>query len=69
MNIILKVITIYTTFNLDINTLYNLIKNVFLNNCNNKYLNPKIDCVIENFLINNFVPKKPKNIKINFCII
>lgn len=59
-----KKVFIMNTFNLHINSLYNWIKvNHKINNIN-KYLNNKIDCVIESFVINTFdKEQKIKNIK------
>ena len=61
-----KKLFITDTFNLHINSLYNWIKkDNHIHNCN-KYLNNKIDLVIENFVIYNFNDKfKVKNIKKN----
>lgn len=64
---------IANTFNLHINSLYNWIKkNIKLDNIN-KYLNNKIDLVIENFVIENFnnkfnVKKIKKNVKEKFNV-
>jgi hypothetical protein len=65
---------IYNAFDLHINSLYNWIKKDNYGNKINKYKNHKIDCVIENYIVNIFnnetnIKNIKKLIKNNFNVI